>query len=350
MHAHYACSLADMLCQSLETTDPSVSVRLNMRKVTACMTPEQVSSVLHHLDAHYDAVPWCPHAWYLPQRPSFTFDPLLHAGAYYVQEASSMYVAEVLRRYLPLTDETPSSPLAALDLCAAPGGKSTLLAGLLPQGSLLVSNEVMHKRAHVLAENMTKWTSGMPDTSYPVTSLVTNSHPSDFAAFASQFDLLLTDVPCSGEGMFRKDEQAIRDWSLHNVELCRQRQRDILQDILPVLRPGGLLIYSTCTFNHYEDEENARYACQLLGENCWRNGISSLAEIGEKVSMWQSSAGLLIPMLPPHQTLNHFLTECIAICVCSMTAVLTAKTPSPSHRYPSPTSSPFSICAGKPFV
>ncbi len=114
MHAHYACSLADMLCQSLETTDPSVSVRLNMRKVTACMTPEQVSSVLQHLDAHYDAVPWCPHAWYLPQRPSFTFDPLLHAGAYYVQEASSMYVAEVLRRYLPLTDETPSSPLAAL--------------------------------------------------------------------------------------------------------------------------------------------------------------------------------------------------------------------------------------------
>ena len=265
MHAHYACSLADMLCQSLETTDPSVSVRLNMRKVTACMTPEQVSSVLQHLDAHYDAVPWCPHAWYLPQRPSFTFDPLLHAGAYYVQEASSMYVAEVLRRYLPLTDETPSSPLTALDLCAAPGGKSTLLAGLLPQGSLLVSNEVMPKRAHVLAENMTKWTSGMPDTSYPVTSLVTNNHPSDFAAFASQFDLLLTDVPCSGEGMFRKDEQAIRDWSLHNVELCRQRQRDILQDILPVLRPGGLLIYSTCTFNHFEDEENARYACQLLG-------------------------------------------------------------------------------------
>ena len=197
MHAHYACSLADMLCHSLETTDPSVSVRLNMRKVTACMTPVQVSSVLSYLDVHYDAVPWCPHAWYLPQRPSFTFDPLLHAGAYYVQEASSMYVAEVLRRYLPLTDETPSSPLAALDLCAAPGGKSTLLAGLLPQGSLLVSNEVMPKRAHVLAENMTKWTSGMPDTSYPVTSLVTNNHPSDFAAFASQFDLLLTDVPCS---------------------------------------------------------------------------------------------------------------------------------------------------------
>lgn len=265
MQSHYGCSVAERLCQALETTDPSVSVRLNMRKMSLCMSPQQVSSVLRHLDTSYEAVPWCPHAWYLPQRPSFTFDPLLHAGAYYVQEASSMYVADVLRRHLSLLHADSSCPLTALDLCAAPGGKSTLLASHLPQGSVLVSNEVMPKRALVLAENMTKWTSGIPHGTYPLTALVTQNRPSDFAAFASQFDLLLADVPCSGEGMFRKDEQAVRDWSLDNVELCRRRQRDILQDILPVLRPGGLLVYSTCTFNHCEDEENARYACQLLG-------------------------------------------------------------------------------------
>ncbi|MGN1255590.1 MAG: hypothetical protein ACI4UA_00315 [Bacteroidaceae bacterium] len=265
MQSHYGCSQAERLCQALETTDPSVSVRLNMRKMSLCMSSEQVSSVLRHLDSHYEAVPWCPHAWYLPQRPSFTFDPLLHAGAYYVQEASSMYVADVLRRYLPLIHAASSCPLTALDLCAAPGGKSTLLASHLPQGSVLVSNEVIPKRALILAENMAKWTSGMPCGTYPLTALVTQNRPSDFAAFESQFDFLLTDVPCSGEGMFRKDEQAVRDWSLDNVELCRQRQRDILQEILPVLRPGGLLVYSTCTFNHHEDEENARYACQLSG-------------------------------------------------------------------------------------
>ncbi|MGN0234115.1 MAG: hypothetical protein ACI4B5_06825, partial [Bacteroidaceae bacterium] len=265
MQSHYGCSEADMLCQALEITAPSVSVRLNMRKISSCMIPEQVSSVLRHLDASYDMVPWCPHAWYLPRRPSFTFDPLLHAGAYYVQDASSMYVADVLRRYLPLIHAEYSSPLTALDLCAAPGGKSTLLASHLPQSSVLVSNEVMPKRALILAENMAKWTSGMPHEPYPITSLVTQNRPSDFVAFAAQFDFLLTDVPCSGEGMFRKDEQAVRDWSLDNVELCRQRQRDILQDILPVLRPGGLLVYSTCTFNRFEDEENARYACQLMG-------------------------------------------------------------------------------------
>lgn len=263
MREHYGAEEAESLCHALKSTDPTVSVRINRRKMQACMSPKRFHAACASLDRTCHPVPWCADAWYLPQRPAFTFDPLLHAGAYYVQEASSMYIADLLRRHLPLTGGD-AQPLAALDLCAAPGGKSTLLAGLLPRGSVLVSNEVMPKRALVLAENMTKWTGGMPDGNYPVLSMVTQNRPADFAAFTGQFDLLLTDVPCSGEGMFRKDEQAVSDWSLDNVELCRQRQREILQDILPVLRPGGLLLYSTCTFNHYEDEENARYACQLM--------------------------------------------------------------------------------------
>lgn len=253
------------LCAALEHTDPSVSVRLNMRKLRAVLDDEELMRLNEHLQATCEPVPWCPDAWYLPQRPPFTFDPLLHAGAYYVQEASSMYVADVVRRHLPALQGTQPRPVAALDLCAAPGGKSTLLAGLLPQCSLLLSNEVMPKRAQVLAENMTKWTAGMPAGQYPVTSLVSQNRTADFAAFAGLFDLLVTDVPCSGEGMFRKDEQAIRDWSLDNVRLCCQRQREILDDVAQVLRPGGLLLYSTCTFNRHEDEEGARYACALLG-------------------------------------------------------------------------------------
>ena len=265
MQEHYGQEEAERLCQALQETDPSVSVRLNVRKMQSCMPASEVEAARQHLDRLYSAVPWCPDAWYLPRRPAFTCDPLLHAGAYYVQEASSMYVADLLRRYLPSAGTEGQLPLAALDLCAAPGGKSTLLAGLLPQGSVLVSNEVMPKRALILAENMTKWTAGMPEGAYPVCSMVTQNRPSDFAAFDEQFDVLVTDVPCSGEGMFRKDEQAVSDWSLDNVEQCRLRQREILEDILHVLRPGGLLLYSTCTFNHFEDEENARFACQLMG-------------------------------------------------------------------------------------
>lgn len=264
MQSHYGVEEADRLVHALQSTDPSVSVRINRRKIQTCMSEEEFSVVTSYLATRYEPVAWCADAWYLPARPAFTFDPLFHAGAYYVQEASSMYVADLLRRYL--SSYKSNRPLAALDLCAAPGGKSTLLCNSLPEGSMLVSNEVIPKRALILAENMTKWTSGLPTgESYPVSSIVVQNSPSDFAAFANQFDLLLADVPCSGEGMFRKDEQAVRDWNLENVEQCCQRQRDILQDILPVLRPGGLLLYSTCTFNRFEDEDNARYACQLMG-------------------------------------------------------------------------------------
>jgi len=254
MHQHYSDAEADVLCHALSTSDPSVSVRLNRRKI------DSIGS-LNGMDfsVPFEPVPWCPDAYYLSDRPAFTFDPLLHAGVYYVQEASSMYLARILKQYL-----SSKQACVALDLCAAPGGKSTLLAGLLPEGSLLISNEPMPKRAMVLAENMTKWTSGMPSGNYPVQSLVTQNYPADFGALVNGVDLLVTDVPCSGEGMFRKDEQAVRDWSLQNVDLCWHRQREILQSIHHVLRPGGLLVYSTCTFNRFEDEDNARWICKLL--------------------------------------------------------------------------------------
>ena len=249
MHEQYDADTADSLCHALCDTEPEVSIRLNPRKGKTLS--------IENLDV--EACPWCPDAYYLHERPAFTFDPLLHAGAYYVQEASSMYVSQLLRHHFPV-----SGPSAALDLCAAPGGKSTLLASLLPPGSILVSNEPMPKRAQVLAENMQKWTR-TAEGEYPVRSVVTQNYPTDFVGFTDSFDLLLTDVPCSGEGMFRKDEVAVQDWSLENVDLCWRRQREILQGIWHVLKPGGLLIYSTCTFNHFEDEDNVRWICENLG-------------------------------------------------------------------------------------
>ena len=264
MHEHYDGATADALCDALVATEPEVSVRLNPRKLSA----EEV--LAHHPDL--EPVPWCPNAFYLPERPAFTFDPLLHAGAYYVQEASSMYIAsllhplqgrgEPLRPFTPPLEGTGEATLLALDLCAAPGGKSTLLQSLLPEGSLLISNEPIAKRAQVLSENMQKWMMGQPEDAPQV--IVTQNYPADFAALTGQVDVLLTDVPCSGEGMFRKDEGTRKEWSLENVRMCQQRQRDILSDIWHVLKPGGLLIYSTCTFNRYEDEDNVRWICSEL--------------------------------------------------------------------------------------
>lgn len=254
MHEHYDAETADALCNALDATEPEVSIRLNPRKLSA----EEVLACNPGLEP----VPWCPNAFYLPDRPAFTFDPLLHAGAYYVQEASSMYISEVLSEELRVKSEDCNS-LLALDLCAAPGGKSTLLQSLLPDGSLLISNEPIAKRAQILSENMQKWMTGLPNEAPQV--IVTQNYPAEFGMLTGQVDILLTDVPCSGEGMFRKDEVARQEWSLENVRMCQQRQRDILQDIWHVLKPGGLLIYSTCTFNRFEDEDNARWICSELG-------------------------------------------------------------------------------------
>lgn len=225
---------------------PQVSIRLNTCKAT--------DTELSAAQEKYQCVPWAKDAYYLAERPAFTFDPLLHAGVYYVQEASSMFVEYLVKGVM---GERLEGCNVALDLCAAPGGKSTLIRSLLPDSTILVSNEPMQKRAQVLAENMCKW--GHPNV------IVTQNYPSTFTTLLNTFDLIIADVPCSGEGMFRKDDEAIRDWSLANVEKCYQQQRSIISDVWPALKPGGTLIYSTCTFNHLEDEDNVRWICNTLG-------------------------------------------------------------------------------------
>ena len=197
-----------------------------------------------------EPVPWCAEGFSLPHRPDFTFDPLLHAGAYYVQESSSMFVSHVVKHLV-------TTPVTVLDLCAAPGGKTTTLRASLPAGSIVVANEPMKVRASILSENVQK--QGHPDV------IVTNNYPRDFRKAGITFDFILADVPCSGEGMFRKDPQAVGEWSPQNVANCAQLQRSIIEDIWPTLRPGGFLVYSTCTFNEQEDEENIRWIVDNLG-------------------------------------------------------------------------------------
>lgn len=221
-----------------------VSIRVNPFK--ACG--------LSHLPIKRE-VPWCQDAFYLKERPNFTHDPLLHAGAYYVQEASSMFLDHALRHSALLTPH--SSLLTALDLCAAPGGKSTLLRAALPDHVRLMSNEPDRRRANILMENMQK--QGHPNV------IVTNNYPKDYAKAGLRFGLILADVPCSGEGMFRKDAGAIGEWSVQNVMKCAVLQRDIISDIWPCLNPGGILVYSTCTFNTHENEENVRWITEELG-------------------------------------------------------------------------------------
>jgi 16S rRNA (cytosine1407-C5)-methyltransferase len=237
---------AEDLFAALEKPVP-VSLRLNLKKIFGNESGDSPISLS-------EQIPWSSFGWYLTDRPAFTFDPLLHAGCYYVQEASSMFVEKALRQALKILGETP---VRMLDLCAAPGGKSTLSASVLPQGSLLVANELILGRANILAENLIKW--GNPDV------VVTQSDPSAFSGLTDLFDIILVDVPCSGEGMFRKDSGAITEWSEDNVRLCASRQRDILIHCWPALRPGGFLIYSTCTFNRQENEDNVRWICRELG-------------------------------------------------------------------------------------
>ena len=221
--------------------EPPVSLRLNPFKTINGET--EVCNV-------DECVAWSDNGYYLLGRPNFTFDPLFHAGAYYVQEASSMFVAWIVKQLI-------HSPITMLDLCAAPGGKSTALRSALPQGSLLFCNEPITQRASILAENVQKF--GHPDM------VVTSNFASDYRKSGLQFDAILADVPCSGEGMFRKDAGAIAEWNETNVEHCWRLQREIIADIWPCLKPGGLLIYSTCTFNDKENERNVEWIAKELG-------------------------------------------------------------------------------------
>ena len=199
-----------------------------------------------------ERVPWCEEGYYLADRPQFTFDPLLHAGCYYVQEASSMFVTHILRSIV----NSQLSIVNCLDMCAAPGGKSTAMRSVLPEDCVLVSNEPMGNRAQILLENITKW--GAPNC------IVTNNYPRDFKKAKLKFDVILCDVPCSGEGMFRKDPATISEWSMQNVEKCWRLQREIVADAWECLNPGGLFIYSTCTFNTKENEENIQWMLENL--------------------------------------------------------------------------------------
>jgi len=216
---------------------PPVSVRLNPLKMKR--NPLHFSS-----DVLTEQVKWSSFGYYLKERPAFTFDPLFHTGYYYSQEASSMFIEHVIRQLV-------TSKSVCLDLCGAPGGKSVAMLSALPEESLLVSNEIMSQRAYILAENLTKY--GNPNV------ITTNNQAKDFSVLKHFFDVILVDAPCSGEGMFRKDEGAISEWSVQNVKTCAARQKNILNDIWPSLKPGGYLIYSTCTYNLSENEENVEW-------------------------------------------------------------------------------------------
>jgi 16S rRNA C967 or C1407 C5-methylase (RsmB/RsmF family)/NOL1/NOP2/fmu family ribosome biogenesis protein len=209
-----------------------VSLRINPEKIQASPFADS------------EKVPWSSTGYYLPARPSFTLDPLLHAGAYYVHEASSMFLEHCLRQCADVT-----SSLKVLDLCAAPGGKSTLIQSFISKESLLVSNEVIRTRVPVLTENISKWGGA--------NVIITNNDPRDFSRIENFFDVMVIDAPCSGSGLFRRDNDAIDEWSVDAVESCSLRQKRILTDAYPCLKQNGILIYSTCSYSPEEDEDIA---------------------------------------------------------------------------------------------
>jgi NOL1/NOP2/sun family putative RNA methylase len=234
-----------------------VSARLNPRKK-------------YSFASETERIPWTENGVYLTERPLFTMDPLFHAGCYYVQEASSMFLEQAIRQHIH-----PSSSLRVLDLCAAPGGKSTHLLSLLDSGTLLISNEVIRSRVNILSENIQKW--GYHNV------VVTNNDPADFNDLAGFFDVVVLDAPCSGEGLFRKDSGAIHEWSEENVSICSQRQQRIIEDIWPCLKENGVLIYSTCTYNSSENEEilqwiNSRHKVEFLSIGTSGEGIAEIRQ------------------------------------------------------------------------
>lgn len=223
------------LAQSL-LEPPAVSVRVNAAK---SRQPDG------------EPVPWCAEGCYLAERPRFTFDPAMHQGLYYVQDASSMAIAAVV------SELAGDQPCLYLDACAAPGGKTTAAISALPAGSFVVANEYDFRRAEILAENVAKW--GYPDCA------VARGDTRRLAKLKGMFDIVAVDAPCSGEGMMRKDEQAVQQWSPSLVRDCAATQREILANAWQALRPGGHLIYSTCTFNLHENEENLAWLVNEFG-------------------------------------------------------------------------------------
>lgn len=217
------------------------SIRINPRKEIKSQKSKVKSSEIR----------WTEYGYYLDKRPSFTFDPLFHAGCYYVQEASSMFLEPALKQTVDL-----SQSLRVLDLSAAPGGKSTHIHSLITKDSLLVSNEVIRSRANILKDNIIKW--GCENV------IVTNNDPKDFWRLENYFDVIVVDAPCSGSGLFRREPEAIDEWSENNVALCSQRQQRILADVMPALKKNGVLIYSTCSYSKDEDENIAEWLEEKL--------------------------------------------------------------------------------------
>lgn len=230
---------ADSFLEALEQ-DPKTSIRRNSFK--GC-----------DIEAEGKSTEWCSEGVILNERFSFTLDPIFHGGGYYVQESSSMFIEPLLKYAI----EDRKAGVRILDLCAAPGGKTTHIASLIGKDNLLISNEVIRSRANILKENVIKWGSG--------NIVVTNSDPSNFSSLKGFFDIIVVDAPCSGEGMFRKNEKARQEWSMQNVDLCRKRQRRILADVWDALSPDGFMIYSTCTFNRLENEEQIEWIEEELG-------------------------------------------------------------------------------------
>lgn len=222
---------ADAFLHAHETTPP-VSIRLNPSK-----------GIRQPLESA--EIPWCKNGYYLNERPVFTLDPLFHAGTYYVQEAGSMLIERLLLPELPALKGA-----TVLDACAAPGGKSTHLLSMLDNDSVVVSNEIIPGRNKTLRYNLAKW--GHPH------KIVTQTDTASFATSAARFDLILIDAPCSGEGLFRRDPEACNEWSLQQTQQCVQRQAVILDDLVPLLKEGGLLLYSTCTYNPGENDEQIK--------------------------------------------------------------------------------------------
>jgi 16S rRNA C967 or C1407 C5-methylase (RsmB/RsmF family)/NOL1/NOP2/fmu family ribosome biogenesis protein len=244
---------ADSLFAALNEPSP-ISIRLNINK-------------WNRKPSDNDSVTWCNNGFYLPLRPSFTLDPLFHSGCYYPQEASSMFLLEALTQCVKNRND-----IKVLDLCAAPGGKTLLISDFIGGNSFLVSNEVIRQRSVVLSETVTKWGNG--------NTIVSQNDPASVSRLAGCFDVIVADAPCSGEGMFRT-KIARDEWSVENTVLCAERQRRILMDMWPALKEDGLLIYSTCTFNPAENEENVSWFAGKHGAESVKLDVSAFKGITE---------------------------------------------------------------------
>ena len=244
---------AEALLKALEEPSP-VSIRINSLK-------------WNKRPLNAEPVSWCKNGYYLGTRPYYTLDPLFHSGCYYPQEASGMFLEQAVRQSSGSLED-----IRVLDLCGAPGGKSTLLSEIIGPKGLLVANDTIRSRASILAETITKWGAG--------NTLVTRNDPSAFGRLPGYFDIILVDAPCSGEGMFRTDI-ALKEWSVENTANCSERQKRILMDIWPALKENGILIYSTCTFNPGENEENIKWLIDRHEAEIVRLNISKFKGIKE---------------------------------------------------------------------